>query len=208
VALDESYIYWLSEYLVVRCPLSGCAPRPELVAELNDLGSKLISAGPNLYVVGGEKLIAVPKDRSTPPSVILYSNVRYESVFAVQGDRIYWTDGIYPMIRTCSLADCASGFTTVVTMKSSPQVIAADDRSLYWVTAEDDDGLGEVMKCPVSGCGSSPITLASGQLASGVGLALDDTHVYWTNRGNWTWRSDGTQTLREYVTGDVSRIHK
>ena len=71
--------------------------------------------------------------------------------------------------------------TTLALAQNTPQSIAIDGTSAYWINAGTGANYftdGAVMKVPVAGGTLS--TLASGQ-GNPAGIAVDGTSVYWSN---------------------------
>jgi hypothetical protein len=64
--------------------------------------------------------------------------------------------------------------------------VIADGTYVYWIVADyvTNDCI-HIIRCPVGGCGSSPVDIANfGGCADGTGLAADAQAVYWsTNQG-------------------------
>ena len=51
-------------------------------------------------------------------------------------------------------------------------------------------GAPAVMKCAASGCQGQPTTLATGaKIVEPNGIAVDGTHVYWTDRAGTVMRA-------------------
>jgi hypothetical protein len=55
--------------------------------------------------------------------------------------------------------------------------LVVDSTSVYWIAN------GNVLKAPLGGGASAPVTLASGQNNLPTEIAVDGTYVYWTNSG-------------------------
>ena len=69
--------------------------------------------------------------------------------------------------------------------QQSPEYLAVDRTNVYWANAgnvalgpDPCDGGGSIVKVPIGG--GTPVVLAAGQNCP-VGIAVDDTNVYWTN---------------------------
>jgi hypothetical protein len=79
----------------------------------------------------------------------------------------------------CSEGACFAGGSVVATLPGGGGVydLATDGVNVYWVWN------GTVYQCAVTGCGSSPLALASGQDAPET-IATDGVSVYWGNAAN------------------------
>jgi hypothetical protein len=96
---------------------------------------------------------------------------------------------------TCSNGSCQP--VTVASNQTGAWAIAVDSTNVYWTTYAGPSGNGTVMKCPTSGCGASPTTLATNQTSQGQGIATDGTNVYWANFD--------TGTVEECAVGGCSQ---
>jgi hypothetical protein len=72
-------------------------------------------------------------------------------------------------------------FRASLTGPASP---ATDGINVYWTERDADlpNYTGVLRKCPVSGCGDGPITVASGYGGPST-VAVDGDDVYWTDSG-------------------------
>jgi hypothetical protein len=79
----------------------------------------------------------------------------------------------------CSEGACFAGGSVVATLSAGSGVydLATDGVNVYWISG------GSVYQCAVTGCGSSPSVLASGQDAP-ASIATDGANVYWGNAAN------------------------
>jgi hypothetical protein len=79
-----------------------------------------------------------------------------------------------------------SAAPTILTLATGyPYAVAADDTDVYWTNIPPDVMLNgaviaSVLKCAMSGCGSSPTVVADQlRIFPGNGFAIDATNVYW-----------------------------
>jgi hypothetical protein len=78
----------------------------------------------------------------------------------------------------------STGIEVLATGQSGAFGIALDDDYIYFTTSVPS---GSVLRCPKSGCGTTPEVLASGQ-TNPYGVAVDGAGVYWTSPGDSTMR--------------------
>lgn len=76
--------------------------------------------------------------------------------------------------------------------------MAVDSTSVYWTNAAS----GIVLRCPISGCGATPVAIAVGQ-ANPSGIAADAQGVYWANAGS-SGAYDGS--IYRWRPGDASAV--
>ena len=75
----------------------------------------------------------------------------------------------------CPLAGCIDSGApqTIAQGQSSPFAVAVNATNVYWVNS-----FGSVGMCPIDGCGDAAPYDFPAQTAAGI--ALDETHIYWT----------------------------
>jgi len=100
--------------------------------------------------------------------------------FATDGTDVYWNNGTFSPsgapagLAKCSVSGCALG--SEVAGAGPAWQIALDGKNVYWTTHS-----AEVLTCPLSGCGSSPMALWSAGLAPAAsGIAVDASDIYWS----------------------------
>jgi hypothetical protein len=102
---------------------------------------------------------------------------------AVDATNVYWTNAqpfTYGSVMQCAKEACAGTLVTLAAGRDEPRGIAVDGTNVYWTDAAG------LQRCTLGGCGGMPTTLAS---SAGPALALDATHVYFTDPG--TKSTDG-----------------
>ena len=98
---------------------------------------------------------------------------------AADGQFLYWGTGGDGMFR-CNEADCSKLVELLPGgPDTDPRQLLSDGSYLYWVTGPDLEG-GKVLRCSVTACLPEVIAM---DLFRPHGLALDDTHVYFTVHG-------------------------
>jgi hypothetical protein len=197
----------------LSCPISGCAGA-NVVTSLPESGIRVVPAGSNLYVATKHHILVVPKDGSAPARSIadveLPGPARDTLDFiplTLHGDRILWGD-VNGNVANCPTSGCPGSPSVIATGQGRIGALAADGENAYWVRASADSapGSGEIVKCALTGCGTTPTVLVPDQRPSGVGLSVDDAYVYWTNSGEREPVSDGGDY--RFVDGNVSRAPK
>jgi hypothetical protein len=109
------------------------------------------------------------------------------------------SDGTSSNPDAACTASLASALAILATNQHSPGAIAVDSTYVYWTDIDAAEGVlpgtGRVMR--VSKCGGPPITLASAGMDEAVGIALDETSIYWT-----------VDSLSNAMSGSVVRLAK
>jgi hypothetical protein len=185
----------------ITCPCDACgvspSAEPTLLASAQTLPSVLVVDGtdvywrnlghdtttfaksPMPYVDGGIMKCAIAGCNEEPAPFATGLSAFGDFALAIGGGNVYWTalqGGNADHIWECAASGC-SGRPTDLTAGAAA-TIAADDQSIYWITA---DGTS-VMECPSVGCGdgAAPVQLWSGQANQlTYAMAVDDADVYW-----------------------------
>ncbi len=82
--------------------------------------------------------------------------------------------------------DGTGGVQTLAAAQHYPYALAIDSTDVYWTTEGDFDmnskltAPGGVFRCAKTGCGGTPVELASG-INDGRGIAVDDRAIYWAS---------------------------
>jgi hypothetical protein len=106
----------------------------------------------------------------------------------VQGGNVYWTNNGAGTVMMCPVGGCGGQPTVIANAQAMPEIITSDSSYVYWANSANANIIpipnccttGSIMKCPLAGCGNSPIVVAAAQDAP-YGVAVDDSHIYWTN---------------------------
>jgi hypothetical protein len=68
---------------------------------------------------------------------------------------------------------------TVLASKQSPQFLAVDTTSVYWVDLPGGQPGSTILKCAIAGCNDQPTTLWSGPGVNVVTIAVEQDAVWW-----------------------------
>ena len=141
------------------------------------------------YLTSNENdIVRVPLGGGIPESVGSNRGDLAGGIF-VDDARVYWTYTFYTKPGVILARDKATGVTTGYTNTArNPTNVIADSKLVYWITLgtseqERERNDGKLFACPIAGCPSTgPLLLADG-LENGIGLALDDAAIYYTEIG-------------------------
>jgi hypothetical protein len=210
---DDSYVYWMSiDSTIQRCRRAGCDGSPELVTPIGVVQSKLAEHASELYWFEGppgpaaaRRIMTVPKDGSAPARVVV-DGLHMATGLAVDATNLYWLEvDERGAVKTCPRTGCVGEPTVLASEQTFPQWLAVDAKNAYWFNFDETwwpgkDAAGRLVRCPLTGCGKEPLIIATNQV-SARSVALDPTHVYWTNFGAGT----PVATSWRYFDGAVMR---
>jgi hypothetical protein len=212
MVVDTTHVYWLAfDSTLQRCPVAGCGDSPELVTVTRGHHGELAGDATNLYWSqrssgpGTGAIMTVAKDGSTPSRTIV-DGLQSPTAVAVDATNVYWMEThSLGAVKTCPLAGCAGEPTTLATRQSFPLRLGLDGANAYWFNFDEEwwsgkDVTAKLVRCPLTGCGDQPDVLITHQM-SPYDIALDKTHVYWTNFGETK-----PAGIARYADGAVMRV--
>jgi hypothetical protein len=190
IAADGANIYWTNagkaagggadaDGEVKRAPLGGGSPVVLAVGEAAPSGlvvhdDAVDGAGPHVYWIN-DGTHTIRKARADGGSSIIESRVTYEgtrSSIAALGTALFWTTSTGLVL---SLPTTGGQTPTVLdTGQQDPIAVTVAGGSVFWIDRGSGVGSGVLRR---SGPGS---LVAEGQ-GLPIGLAVDSTHVYWTD---------------------------
>jgi hypothetical protein len=184
IAVQGSTVFWSNAGAgtLVSCATAGCAKNPTVVVSgLASPGGVAVDAT-SLYWAetgGAGRVASCPLAGCTTPTVLASAP---GLLLAVDEASVYFTDGAN--VNQCPLTGC-TGAPTVLFAAAGATGIALDTANVYATAdtiSETSAGAskGAVLSCAKTGCASSPIALASGQLAP-LPIAVASSTVYWGN---------------------------
>jgi hypothetical protein len=203
VALDDDYLYWLSEDSVYRCPVDGCgALLPSVIASRQTgFAPIVLVAGGSAYWRVDSELRRTRVDGSEPVAVAATSlpsaGYRGDDLTIAGGSTLYYL-GANNHLYECSLPTCTEP-TDLVATDTEKFSLQADERGAFWLESDDT-----VHFCEASGCGSAPTA------ASPMGVyafTIDAEYVYWSGKTKLS-AGNGVPSPTGDVFSEGENIHR
>lgn len=170
VAADATHVYWNhnTDGELLRCPQAGC---PDLVPEvIAQVAKATFIAVDDDYLYASTnvgRLVRVPK--AGGQVVDLATGLVNPGGIALVGDSVVWA--IRGENRIVAVPISGGAPEPIVLDQARVQVVAANRSTLVWATEN------EIYRSTLTG--EAPTRIASANRP--VGIAVNDTDVYWTN---------------------------
>jgi sugar lactone lactonase YvrE len=181
IAVDAATVYWtnLLGNEIRRSPKNESLPQT-LIGETWDPTGLAVDAESVYSTNGleGGEIGRIPKTGGA--AVALSSNEGIPGSIAIDGaDAYVWVnvDSTSGQIRRVAKAGGPTSVVTPLEPKWNSK-ITLDAMNVYWCSS----GIGNMVKKVTKTVKGGPVSLASGDYECGS-VAVDDTHVYWTNIG-------------------------
>ena len=193
IAVDDVNVYWTnyaSPGEVAGCSKSGCSGAPTVLASNQASPLGIVAGAGFLYwtnnTIPGTTMSCATSGCADQPTQIAVS-LGADGIAANASD-IYWVEqGQMPgqpdgLLRSCQLPGCTV-VGTIGAGLTDPRGVALDPGTAFFTSFAGN----AVLKCPLSGTSCTPVVLSSVE-SSPYAIAVDETAVYWTNRGDNTIR--------------------
>jgi hypothetical protein len=178
LALGALELVWSDSNQVAYCQQSNCAATSRTLAPMQQIATGVAIDALQIYWPDGTQIsyCGITGSCITAKTGAFVSNVHAEELLAF-GGLLYWTDPVANTVVGCK-ADFDTGCPAPMSAQTrSPRGVAVDKTGVYWASFDD----GTILGCASLPC--TPRVLATGQ-DHPVSLALDESHVYWTNYGS------------------------
>lgn len=195
IAVDATDVYWTdASGTVMRVPISGGSPAT-LASGLGDVPYAIALDESSVYwTITGDAMpnagsvMMLPKRGGTP--ITLASGINVPAAIAVDATGVYWDDTLFVgggMGRGVIMRAPLDGGAPV-TVASVPDNFAPAMQSvggdLFWAAWDavpfGTGGPDAVYEVPIAG-GTVTTIVTSNDVAAPTSLAVDGTHVYWTD---------------------------
>jgi hypothetical protein len=199
-AIDATSVYWTtsettsglpppSNGTVSKCPLTGCAGAPTVLATGQDFPQDIVVTGSTLYWLdyNAPALVRCSTDCSDNPTTFNTWSEIWLGAFAVNDTQAYFTgmNGA-GLVQECPSSGCTAP-TTFASGQADPNDMVVGDANLYWLDFGISSGAktpmysdGGVMTCPLGGCDGGPTALATG-LSDPRSLVVNGATAYWAD---------------------------
>lgn len=189
IVTDGVDVYWTntSSGEIRKCSTNGCLLSSTLLVGNQSVPFDIVLKGSFLYwtnsgggTAGNKIMRCNVGNCSGTLSIVADQQDPYP--LAASATNVYWSNlSAHKIVMCAGAGSCGTNPQTVFSPTALVQGLAADSTSIYMA----DSNSGTITKCSQSGCGSSPIVLAS-NLIKPYQLIVNGTNVYWTNMGDGT----------------------
>jgi hypothetical protein len=158
-----------------KCSVNGCFSRTDLLGVSSNYQTIGIALDATSAYVANDtsvnSVMSCSKTGCVSPSIL--ASGQPSAGIATDGTTLFWASWQLSEIRKCTIGSCLGTTTAIAIAQSNTTVLRIDATNAYYVAGAD------VRQCALSGCGSTPIVLATNQ--NPWDLAIDAGFVYWTN---------------------------
>ncbi len=203
---------------IMSVPLAGGTPtvvaggqRTPVSIAVDAVNAYFVDEGTGVYNSPDTdgSVMKVPIGGGTPTA--LATGLSYPGALAIDATSVYWTVLNPDLTGTLMKVAIAGGAVTTLATGwwgweiqtgdgTIPQLIAADGTSVYWVTGNINGAKAQIMKVATSG---GPTTSLSSIQSEFTTLALDATHLYWTDGGNFLSLLTAGGVPTTFATGEA-----
>lgn len=181
ITFDSTRVYWannVAQGQIQAVSIAGGGNPTTLASAQGSPQSVAISNGVLYWTaVSANKIEKLPLGGSLADLAIMEAT---PIALAADADAVYWSSFGKSLIRTASLTSGVA--TTLATDQDAVQSLRVTNHVLYWASGQA--GMASVHSMPAAG--GAIATLASNQTVAAV--AVDDSHVYWTDDDSKVWR--------------------
>jgi hypothetical protein len=184
LVVRDDVVFWAREaegarQSILSCASTGCSGAPQVIASDVELTKMAVDAT-HVYwssFTEGKIMRCARTGADTPRAVV--SNELSVRQIAVDSTHVYWiANAGQPNAAVRRIAKHGDGApATLIAAQNQASALAVHAGSFYWSNAY---AVGDISRCPSSGCAGSPTTLVAEQ-ARPSALATDGRTLAWIN---------------------------
>jgi hypothetical protein len=200
IAIDSSYVYWANRDAgtIVKCPRNGCgSSKPTVIGSAVGAPLGVTVDATNVYWINAVVTVnGVPTGRifkcplsgcaPTPIQLTEFQVNNRTNGLHVAGDTLYYA--AWPQLGTCPIGGCAAP----TSIGGGPFLSVVTDAAFLYA---GEYGVGYLVRCPLTGCNSGSVTLATQVHA--LAVAVDATDVYFANHDYFTMPAATTHDIEK-----------